>query len=196
MQKVKLSDDSGDYKIGWIRTGEWLNYTCEVSEEGHYDFNFRVSSLDGGGRVSVFANGTKIIDDEVIITTGDWENWATQTIPSIYLGEGTTVIRIHIKNLGWNLNYFEVEPSNITSTESLTFSKVSLYPNPSNGQFILESLDGNIERFTVSDMNGKLILQQNLNTQKTAFGNALKPGVYLLMVFINGQQKYFKIIKT
>lgn len=71
----------------------------------------------------------------------------------------------------------------------LTFSKFSCYPNPSNSQFILETFDKEIERFTVSDMNGRLILNQTVNAKHLTFGNELQSGVYLLSVFKEEQRK-------
>lgn len=189
------TDDLGTYKIGWIRAGEWLNYTCEVESDGYYDFDFRVSSPDGTGRISLYTNNQKIIDDETIVSTGDWENWTTQTFSGIYLEAGKNVLRVYIENQGFNLNYIEVESSNVTSTDEMNSFKVSVLPNPSQSQFIVSSDKTTIDKIILTDLNGKLVLTKNINANRTVFGNTLKPGVYLLSVFKKGSIKHFKIIK-
>jgi len=45
-------DSGGGYNLGWLRDGEWLDYTISVVTAGAYDINLRVASKGNGSIVS------------------------------------------------------------------------------------------------------------------------------------------------
>ncbi len=52
------SDDGGGDNVGWIEAGEWLDYTVNVSSEGAYVLEARVSASGAGGTFHVDVDGT------------------------------------------------------------------------------------------------------------------------------------------
>jgi hypothetical protein len=86
-------------------------------------------------------------------------------------------------------------PSVLTGIESMNISKISIYPNPSDGKFMLSK--GNANKLKVLDILGSTILETKLNQQVneeldlSQFPN----GIYWVQ-FINGNESITqKIIK-
>lgn len=105
-------DDYGNFNVGWMIPGEFLKYKVFVKETGEYDFIFRIASLNGGGKLSVFYGGTKIIDNAEIPSTGGHQNWIDVTVNNVSLNEGESELSLNVISGGFNLNYFEVCKTN------------------------------------------------------------------------------------
>jgi hypothetical protein len=64
------------------------------------------------------------------------------------------------------------------------FANLKIYPNPAKGQFVIElsDLSGNTN-VVVSDMSGRVVLQQKLSNSTTYFDvSAFSKGVYALVI--------------
>jgi len=80
------------------------------------------------------------------------------------------------------------------STQLLSIEKLSIYPNPSKGQFYISGsfLKGNLP-LTVFDINGKIVVQENMIVSQGTpyiFNINQKPGIYIIQV----GQYYAKLI--
>ena len=83
-----------------------------------------------------------------------------------------------------------------TDINELSTSKLSIYPNPTNGDFTITGLDllGTVSTLTLTDMNGKVV--KVLDTKATKFSmGAIKPGVYFLNIISGNKQEVLKIVK-
>ena len=83
-----------------------------------------------------------------------------------------------------------------TGINDLSASKLSIYPNPTNGDFTITGLDllGTVSTLTLTDMNGKVV--KVLDTKATKFSmGAIKPGVYFLNIISGNKQEVLKIVK-
>ncbi|MGY6647640.1 glycosyl hydrolase [Wenyingzhuangia sp. IMCC45574] len=82
--------------IGWISSGEWVEYTVDVATSGNYDVSFRYASgnNNGGGPFYIATNGNKVSNDIFVSSTGDWDTFATKTVQTIPLQKGKQVIRL------------------------------------------------------------------------------------------------------
>lgn len=58
--------------------------------------------------------------------------------------------------------------------------KIKVYPNPSNGQFNVETKQ--IETLEVYDINGRLVYQSKTKVGQSSFNTSLKKGVYILKI--------------
>jgi hypothetical protein len=87
-------------------------YTLEVSEDGNYDIDLRVSSISGGGWVRLDVVGQNGSEPIVVPKTGDWQRYATVTLKGVRLGKGRQRIRVlfmrgvpedggHVCNFNW-----------------------------------------------------------------------------------------------
>jgi hypothetical protein len=98
--------------------------------------------------------------DETIITT------FTAGANCVISGGNTQTITIN-KNDGFGIN------------GKTNDNVISIYPNPSNGEFTITSVD-NIMGITLYDMNGKLVVSQKINSSIYTISN-LASGVYQLV---------------
>ncbi|WP_440950166.1 PKD domain-containing protein [Methanosphaerula subterraneus] len=79
---IETLDTDGSPNIGWIRAGEWLTYTVDVSTAGTYDAGFRVASSHSGSTVRVYVDDdTTPVATVSIPNTGDWPVFQTVSVP-------------------------------------------------------------------------------------------------------------------
>ena len=75
------TDTGGGYDVGYLNSGEWLEYTVNVPDsEAIYSISVRAASLSGGGQLRVRLDGT-VLGTIQIPSTGGWQNWQTFTLP-------------------------------------------------------------------------------------------------------------------
>jgi hypothetical protein len=83
-----------------------------------------------------------------------------------------------------------------TGINNLITSKLSIYPNPTNGDFTITGLEllGTVSSLSLTDMNGKVV--KVLDTKATKFSmGSIKPGVYFLNIISENKQEVLKIVK-
>ncbi len=109
---------SNGYNVGWIETGEWLQYSVYASEDGIYDMNVRSASKDVPGQMILQLNGKDISGNIHLPSTGDHQLWQTSTIKNIKLSKGWTRLRVVAVQGGFNLNYLQfIHAENSTRTD-------------------------------------------------------------------------------
>ncbi|MBN1764891.1 MAG: family 16 glycosylhydrolase [Sedimentisphaerales bacterium] len=101
----------GGYNLGWLETGEWLEYTVNVKKTGDYDIVCRVGSPWDGAKLHVEFNGEDKTGSLEIVNTGDWQNYTNLIKRNVYLQAGVQKMKVVIENSGFNLNYIEVNTS-------------------------------------------------------------------------------------
>lgn len=91
--------------IGWINSGEWLEYTVHVETPGLYDVTFRFASgnSNGGGPFQFLLDGEIVSNEITVTTTGGWDKWASKTINSVPLKSGVNVLRLSFISGEFNL---------------------------------------------------------------------------------------------
>jgi hypothetical protein len=93
---VDIYEDSiqkGDYYVGHIENGEWLQYTINVLEKAKYNLLFSVSSKTGGGIISVKVDNN-FLEGKVVIpaTGGEWEKLR---LNNVELSKGVHQLRVY-----------------------------------------------------------------------------------------------------
>ena len=101
------SDTGGGYNLGYIASGEWLNYTLTVQTSAVYQLSFRVASGNGPGNVQATLNGIPLCSLSTPLT-GGWQTWQTVTVSNITLQAGIQILRLNFAVGGQNLNYVQV----------------------------------------------------------------------------------------
>ncbi|WP_135364599.1 fibronectin type III domain-containing protein [Halosimplex halophilum] len=95
------------YNVGYIATGEWLEYTVQVESAGTRTTRVNVAAGSGGGgalRVSV--DGETLATQDVW-QTGGWSNWQTIRVGDLDLPEGEHVVRVTAESGAWNFDWIE-----------------------------------------------------------------------------------------
>ncbi|MBC8060482.1 MAG: family 16 glycosylhydrolase [Clostridiaceae bacterium] len=93
----------GTLNVGWIDTGDWMDYNVNVPSAGSYTVQYRVSSPNATGQIQL-KNGNTVLATTNIPNTGGWQNW--QTVSStVNLAAGNQTLRVYANVGGFNLNW-------------------------------------------------------------------------------------------
>lgn len=92
--------------IGWIASGEWVEYTIDVATSGVYNVAIRFASGNaaGGGPMYFEMDGKKISSNISFSSTSttNWNTWSTKNA-SVELNKGKQVLRAVFVNGEFNL---------------------------------------------------------------------------------------------
>jgi cytochrome c len=105
------SDTGGGYNVGWVSSGEWLEYTLNVATSGLYKFEARYAAF-GGGTFHLEVDGANRSGVISAPNTGGWTSWQTLAVNNIALNAGQQILRVAFDNTGGggyvaNFNYFQ-----------------------------------------------------------------------------------------
>jgi len=91
-----IQNDTEGATVGWISSGEWMNYTVNIQEAGLYNISFRYASGNsaGGGPFQLELDGEVISSPVKVSSTNGWDKWATKTVNNIPLKKGEHILRI------------------------------------------------------------------------------------------------------
>jgi endoglucanase len=101
-----------EYYVSHIETGEWLQYTIYVEEEGLYAMKITVSSDKGRGKINITVNNDQIKSSLAVPDTGGAERWKTLDVKNITLQRGTNVLCIKAKEGGFNFKSMSFAQTN------------------------------------------------------------------------------------
>ena len=102
------SDPSVDYNIGWIETGEWLEYTVNVTQAGTYTVRARIAST-GSGKMRIKVNDKPIGSDMEIPDTGGYQSWGQITFGEEDFETGQALIRVEVLQGGFNFSMITID---------------------------------------------------------------------------------------
>jgi hypothetical protein len=96
----------GGQNIGWVNTGEWLEYTVDVQTAGTYAVEARVASPNNGGSFRIEVDGQDRTGPIPVQSTGGWQTWRTVE-GQLQLDAGPQTLRLHVvnSNAGFNINW-------------------------------------------------------------------------------------------
>ncbi len=100
---IETTTGEGTPNIGWVRDGEWLCYTANVTQSGTYTVTARVASPNPGRQMvlSVVGGDTAMI---TVPETGSFATFANVTVP-ISLTAGTHTLVLTFSGDGQNINW-------------------------------------------------------------------------------------------
>lgn len=103
--------------VGWISSGEWLNYTLNIQDAGLYKLTFRYASgnSSGGGPFHLELDGKVVSDPITVGSSNGWEKWANKTVNNIPLKKGEHVLTLVIASGEFNLGKLTFEYSSALS---------------------------------------------------------------------------------
>jgi len=121
------SDTGGGYDVGWLNSGEWLEYTVNPPDPSAiYRISVRVAAPSAGGQLRVRLNGT-VLGTISIPNTGGYQSWQTVTLPDVPIegGIGSQALRLEVLNNGFNINWVELDRVQICGTNDLALNQPS-----------------------------------------------------------------------
>lgn len=202
---IEACEDIGaGYNVGYIATGEWLQYHVNVTTAGSYDIKVRVASQSTQTKkLHIEMDEVNISGDITIPNTNGWQKWQTVTVPGIALTEGEKTMRLVLTG-EFNLNYVEFADAVLgTSNPVTSFTHFTVQPNPFNEYASINfSLKNAGEtKVIIFDEMGKEIkilanqfMQAGSNTIDFD-ASSLHQGIYMCQIIQNGEAKILKLVK-
>jgi len=114
--------------VGWIATGDWLNYTSTVNVSGVYDVHVKVASTATGGTFGIDMDGQPWIGSQTVPNTGGYQTWQSVNINNVSVPLGQHTFTVRAGTGGFNLHdiefskIFQLDTSGSTAIEAEWFA--------------------------------------------------------------------------
>jgi hypothetical protein len=167
------TDTGGGYNVGWISSGEWLNYTVDVKETAIYTFAFRAASPSGSGNIQISVDNLPFCSTSTPYT-GGWQSWQTVTLSNLVLRAGHHLLHVVFQTGGFNLNYIDVAKQRALTGGFLRASGKQLVDGQGNNVLLRGMGIGNwmIQEPYMMDVSGIVDTQQQLKAKIAALVGA------------------------
>ncbi len=117
-------DIGGGKNVGYINSGDFVEYEIDVATTGEYHLDFRVASNTSGGEITVLSN-ENTVGSVTVPGTGGWQTWITERA-TVTLPAGPQTVRLAFgSGSGFllNVNYVDFSLVNtIVQQEEITVS--------------------------------------------------------------------------
>ncbi|MDC0172872.1 family 16 glycosylhydrolase, partial [Gammaproteobacteria bacterium] len=105
IQIETTTDTGGGSNIGYIDSGDWVEYSLDVANAGSYLMEYRLASKNGSDGFQTLIDGVQI-DTQSVPNTGDWQSWITNSA-TVNLSAGEQTLRLNAIGNEWNLNWIK-----------------------------------------------------------------------------------------
>lgn len=103
------ADAGGGYFVGWLKKGEWLNYSVNIPETEMYDISLRYAAISDNGKCHFQLGNQDITGPIAIPKTKNEDEWKNILIKNIQLPQGTQNIKFYVDQGGFNINMIDVD---------------------------------------------------------------------------------------
>jgi hypothetical protein len=213
VQAQATTDAGGGLNLGWIYSGDYMDYSVNVATTGQYKVSFRVAAPGVGASLLLLTSAGAVLTSLNLPKTGGYQTWQTVSA-TISLNSGIQILRLKsTSGSAWNINWLQFD--NATQASAIDPSDASgrglvldgpevlnIYPNPVGSRFSLQvnnSLTGPM-RVQLLDMAG--VIRQTVDCQKTGTAfqvdintASLATGVYIVRIQLGDRMEVRKIIK-
>jgi hypothetical protein len=125
---------AGQYYVGNVDIGEWLEYTINVQHTGSYTISVTYSDASNGGTFTLTFPNTVIQKPFATAATSGWSSYA-QISKTFSLNAGVQIMRLTIQGTPqFNLDKIAISAVTLVNSEKvpLHFQLSENYPNPFN----------------------------------------------------------------
>ncbi len=185
-------DVGGGYNVGWMESGEWMEYLVNVGNTGIYTVISRVASETGGGSFNLSLDGQDVSGVINVSATGGWQQWASIFTENVFLTRGVHKMRLNVLSSGFNFNKLTIFAVSVGTGDiadnpiPVNFELEQNFPNPFNPTTTIRySLPQNstvrLEIFNAAGQRIKTLVEkhQTAGVYEVSFdGSKLSSGVY------------------
>lgn len=187
VQTQTTKDDGGGLNVGWIESGDWMDYNIHVKQSGNYEVEFRIASASQTINL-LLLTGDTLLSEVTVPTSGGWQTWVSSKA-TVHLTQGNQTLRVLANSSFWNYNWmnFELIGTN-DAVKSTVDANINIYPNPSAAQVYISgvSLGANV---CVYNITGKKEKQFKIDNFTETFNvNDLNNGIYFIEITTQNQR--------
>jgi PKD repeat protein len=106
IQTENTTDIDGGINVGWIDTGDWMDYSVNIPTSGTYNVAYRVASTAASGQIQARVNGITLSTTNIPNTNG-WQVWTT-VYDQVVLSAGVQTLLLYASGAPFNVNWFEL----------------------------------------------------------------------------------------
>jgi len=193
VQSEDTRDTGGGENVGYIDSGDFMDYKVNVGKGGNYIVSFRVASGTNSGRLQLLS-GTQILATANIPASGGGQSWTTVSA-EVRLEAGDQTIRLAAVSGNWNINWMEFKASqsqaraaNLSPEDPSQVQEgvIRLFPNPVNSTFTVSSVNFDADFMIINLKTSKTIKMRS--SKGSVNVSSLEPGNYQLQ-FQNSDKK-------
>jgi hypothetical protein len=160
------SCSEGGFNVGWIESGEWLEYNFAVGTADAFDIYVRVASPSGKtDGFYIVIDGTDAAGWVAVPNTCSWQAWGDAVVEGIQLTAGVHSLRI-VLNGSLNFNYIYLSsktilpaPTEVPGASQPTSTPPPGYVGPANAYGRLQVIGTSL-----SDSNGNPVQLKGMNS--------------------------------
>ncbi len=144
IQESQDAVNSNGYYVGFVKKGEWMNYTVNINETAVYKAEVRLAAQNNGGRYHFEIDGEEVTTIQSVTPTGGWESFKTIEVPNILLNSGKHVLKFQFDSEG-EFNISSIKFSKTGETNQVAFTALNGHTNSKNkiGVVVNQSIDLN-----------------------------------------------------
>ncbi|MBI9039927.1 glycosyl hydrolase [Lutibacter sp.] len=169
-------DTDGFLNLGWTENNDWATYKINVATTGTYTISARVAGSDTGVIDFLVDNQLKVALNTP--NTGGWQKWETVS-STIDLIVGEHVLKMLVKDAGFNINWISISNNNAPSTSFDIKTVGETCPNKKNGQIVVSAKEQGVYKAKLNGVTSTFAL--------TKVYNNLASGSYNLCVSVVGE---------
>ncbi len=170
--------------IGGIQTGEWLEYTIDVQEEGNYTFKILFATPSRSGKFHITMNGIDVTGITDVRITGDFNKFKSTTIENIALEKGEQIMRISFDYAFYNMGTISISKSTGSYTGINNQQKnIKVFPNPAQNKLSVTGYQL-INNYCIQTISGQIVKKGDFLNCPSIDIASLPRGNYL--VFFRG----------
>lgn len=106
VQTEATTDVGAGLNVGWIGSGDWMEYRINALSAGDYNFDYRLAANGSTGSFDVFIDNN-LIHSVNVTNTGGWQDWVTISNTGT-MTAGQHIMRIVATGADWNINYIDI----------------------------------------------------------------------------------------
>ena len=129
------SPNSNGYSVGYVNDKEWIKYTIQVEQAGHYTIETVYAAPNSGGKIRYELNDVPITPLISLSPTGGYDSFNTNTTLTSFLEIGEYVLKMRIAGSSeFNIESFTFS---LSANQTPTFSTVGAITKKNDTQIQL-----------------------------------------------------------
>jgi len=199
---VDIGSFNGGHILGYVASGEWIEYTVDVNQAGTYSVSAELASEIANGTFSITSDKNNSSVSFTSPNTGGWVNFQTiQSQGELELEKGIQQLTLRITNSNaFNVDNLTFELKSVSTNEpNKLYNQIRVFPNPS---FDIVNIDINElliddnAQLEIFNSKGEKLAAYKLLEGKTSLDISTYPSGVYFIEFSNSDSHYVqKIVK-